>query len=142
MTTEAGYELKDVYSRLCINCDQPIGKLEWKEVRTLARFGQMFFEHAKCPVEDIARARNFAIEHIRHDVERGVSEHSLQLSWHGSTSDERWVQIGLHEGWKPGGKFWPPSKIVVSKMDREECLFVFSLHELYQEIKGGQLSLL
>lgn len=29
-----------------------------------------------------------------------------------------------------------PSKIVVSKLWGNDCLFVFSLHELYQELKG------
>lgn len=45
----AGYNPAEVPSKLCLMCKQPIGHLEWREVKTLARFGQMLFEHVTCP---------------------------------------------------------------------------------------------
>ena len=33
---------------LCLSCNKPIGNYEWSEVSTLARFGQMLFEHKNC----------------------------------------------------------------------------------------------
>lgn len=45
----AGYDPALVPSKLCLMCQQPIGALEWREVTTLARFGQMLFEHVQCP---------------------------------------------------------------------------------------------
>ena len=44
-----GYDPADVPAKLCLLCEQPIGDLEWREVKTLARFGQMMFEHVVCP---------------------------------------------------------------------------------------------
>jgi len=47
--SEAGYKLADVPAVKCFNCDKPIGELEYREVKMLARFGQMLFEHVECP---------------------------------------------------------------------------------------------
>jgi len=46
---DKGYDIAAVPEKLCILCKLPIGTLEWREVRTLARFGQMLFEHVECP---------------------------------------------------------------------------------------------
>jgi hypothetical protein len=42
------YDVEKVPEKLCLNCDQPIGDHKWREVTTLARFGQMMFEHEDC----------------------------------------------------------------------------------------------
>lgn len=39
---------EEIKKKLCMNCKKSIGDYEWKEVSTLARFGQMLFEHADC----------------------------------------------------------------------------------------------
>lgn len=49
MMAAAGYNLEDVAAVKCLMCKQPIGDLEYREVKTLARFGQMLFEHVECP---------------------------------------------------------------------------------------------
>lgn len=46
----SGYELSAVASVRCLLCGELIGEVEYKEIRTLARFGQMLFEHVECPV--------------------------------------------------------------------------------------------
>lgn len=51
---DSGYDPAEVPAKLCLLCKLPIGTLEWREVRTLARFGQMLFEHVKCPPSGIA----------------------------------------------------------------------------------------
>lgn len=48
-TAPAGYKLADVPAVKCLMCSQPIGDLPYREVLTLARFGQMLFEHVECP---------------------------------------------------------------------------------------------
>jgi hypothetical protein len=45
----AGYYLDEVTSVCCLMCKQPIGAGPYREVRILARFGQMLFEHVSCP---------------------------------------------------------------------------------------------
>lgn len=47
--TAAGYDTDDVPVIHCLNCHRPIGDAKWREVDTLARFGQMLFEHVVCP---------------------------------------------------------------------------------------------
>ena len=44
----AGYYFADVPAVHCLMCDKPIGKRPYREVRILARFGQMLFEHKHC----------------------------------------------------------------------------------------------
>ena len=46
---DKGYDPADVPSRLCLMCKLPIGTRAWRVVTTLARFGQMLFEHEVCP---------------------------------------------------------------------------------------------
>ena len=46
---QKGYNPEDVPGRKCLMCDELIGEREWREVTTLARFGQMLFEHVICP---------------------------------------------------------------------------------------------
>lgn len=58
MIAEAGYDTAKVSSVRCISCHQPIGNLEYKEITTLARFGQMLFEHVTCPVDGEAYDEN------------------------------------------------------------------------------------
>lgn len=48
-TAPAGYFLDAVPFMECLNCGHPIGDGPYREVRILARFGQMMFEHEKCP---------------------------------------------------------------------------------------------
>lgn len=49
---DKGYDPADVPSRLCLLCKLPIGTRAWREVTTLARFGQMLFEHEVCPTPE------------------------------------------------------------------------------------------
>lgn len=87
-------------------------------------------------------ARQYALEHIRQDVERGISEAEISLSRHGHACDRYWADVGLCQTYKPGGRNWPPTKVVISQINGKECLYVFSLHELYEEVRRGQLALL
>lgn len=50
MIAAAGYDTDRVAAVRCINCHEPIGDSEYNEVTTLARFGQMLFEHTTCPI--------------------------------------------------------------------------------------------
>lgn len=50
----AGYKLSDVKTRQCLMCRELIGNLPYREVRILARFGQMLFEHERCPVVQLS----------------------------------------------------------------------------------------
>jgi hypothetical protein len=92
-------------------------------------------------VELAAKAKAAALKHIRNDVERGISEREIRLSHHGHSCDEYWADVGLDQRYKPGGKKYPTTKVVVSKLNGRECLFVFSLHELYVELSHPQLQL-
>lgn len=40
---------EQIKAKLCMKCEHPIGDHAWREVTTLARFGQMLFEHLQCP---------------------------------------------------------------------------------------------
>lgn len=46
---DKGYDPALAPGKLCLVCKLPIGTLAWREVTTLARFGQMLFEHEECP---------------------------------------------------------------------------------------------
>lgn len=107
-------------------------------------------------------ARKLALMWIAEDADRGISEHSIRLSYHGSsTPDPRkfkfpetkytpykgyMISIG---GWynldTPTGmqrKKVPNTKVLVNEVCNIECVLIFSLHELYEECKKGQLTLL
>jgi hypothetical protein len=43
-----GYDFDEVPVKECIRCNKPIGKNCYIEVKTLARFGTMLFEHKNC----------------------------------------------------------------------------------------------
>lgn len=43
------YKDTEVKNKKCILCDEPIGDLPWREVKTLKRFGQVLLEHVECP---------------------------------------------------------------------------------------------
>ena len=49
---DKGYDPADVPSKLCLLCKLPIGTRAWREIKTLARFGQMLFEHEVCPTPE------------------------------------------------------------------------------------------
>lgn len=46
-----GYDPAAVPSKRCLMCKLRIGDQPWREVTTLARFGQMLFEHEDCPLK-------------------------------------------------------------------------------------------
>lgn len=95
-------------------------------------------------------AHKLALQHVAVDADRGISEHAIQLSRHGHSCPSSMggefgsytVDVGLCQTYKVGGKNWPPTKVVVSQLHGLQCLFVFSLHELYLECQRGQLALL
>lgn len=43
-----GYDPQQVAQVLCMRCETPIGQDSYREQRTLARYGQMLFWHARC----------------------------------------------------------------------------------------------
>lgn len=43
-----GYDLNKVPAVHCFRCGKPIGDEPYREVTTLARFGQMSFSHKRC----------------------------------------------------------------------------------------------
>ena len=43
------YKDTEVKNKKCILCDEPIGDLPCREVKTLKRFGQVLLEHVECP---------------------------------------------------------------------------------------------
>lgn len=44
-----GYECARVPGVECLACGRKIGRRRFRHVTMLARFGQMLFEHVKCP---------------------------------------------------------------------------------------------
>jgi hypothetical protein len=42
-----GYDPEKVPEVLCLMCKEKVGLAPYREVRTLARFGQMMFRHAR-----------------------------------------------------------------------------------------------
>jgi len=46
-----GFDEAKVAKTLCLHCEKPIGDRSYFLVTFLARFGQMFFEHADCHFE-------------------------------------------------------------------------------------------
>lgn len=48
-----GYDKALVPEKLCLMCKLPIGSRAWSEVPTLARFGQMLFQHKVCPEDTV-----------------------------------------------------------------------------------------
>ena len=43
------YKETEVSKKLCMMCDEPIGDMPWREVKTLKRFGQVLLQHGECP---------------------------------------------------------------------------------------------
>ncbi len=107
-------------------------------------------------------ARKLALQFVAEDAERGRSEHAIQLSWHGHSSpdpkkwafpDSIWTQFGSYNvsigGWydldiKTGLKRKKVNndKVLVTQVCGVDGVWIFSLHQLYQEAKRGQLSLI
>jgi len=106
-------------------------------------------------------ARQLALKHIRSAVEAGLSEEHIRSTHHGSSRGEKFlennptaradgfgaydVSIGGYYDYGADGrgrKFAPPQKIVVRRVCGMTVNMVFSLHELYEEIKKGQMALL
>lgn len=107
-------------------------------------------------------ARQLALMWIAQDADRGISEHSIRLSCRGSsTPDSRkfpfpeskytpykgysisiggWYDLDTATGLMR--KKVPNTKILVERVCDVEGVWIFSLHELYEECKKGQLSLL
>ena len=112
----------------------------------------------KTEVEIDTLARKLAIHHIQSDVDRGISEREIAMSWHGSgRGHEHWhdaedgfggydVTIGgYYDKDTSTGlmrKRVGNDKILVSEVYGVKGVWIFSLHEIYQEAKGGQLTLL
>ena len=48
LRARAGYYLDEVPAVHCLMCGRPIGIRPYREVRILARFGQMLFAHQQC----------------------------------------------------------------------------------------------
>ena len=57
-----GYDLDAVSKVLCFYCSQPIGNEEYREITTLARFGQMMFIHKRCDPESEVTSHAAALE--------------------------------------------------------------------------------
>ena len=103
-------------------------------------------------------ARKLAIKHISGAVEAGNSEHYIAGTWHGGgRSHKHWadaedgfggyeVSVGgyydLDETTGLKRKKVSNDKILVQEVCGVEGIWIFSLHEIYQECKQGQVSLL
>ena len=108
-------------------------------------------------------ARKLALQFVAQDADRGISEHAIRLSWHGHSSPDsrkfpdrvvtKWTQFGGYDvsigGWYDydtgtglARKKVPNTKVLVERVCNVEGVWIFSLHELYQECQKGQLMLL
>lgn len=90
------------------------------------------------------RAKNIAINFIKYYVLRGDSMESLMACSGGQFCSEYNVEIG--------GYIWDKAiknliykgkrdEIIVSQIDGKDCLFIFKLKKLYDEIRSKQISL-
>lgn len=101
---------------------------------------------------DIAlMARKLALKHVAGDADRGISEATIQSSHHGSSCGELFVkntggdEFGSYDvsiGGYVNGRNVPPTKVVVHRVCGITVDKIYSLHELYQECRKGQLSLI
>jgi len=87
-------------------------------------------------------AKEAAIDLIKYYVLRGDSYDSLRLSHMGSSGDGYSACIGGYV-WK-GDKMVYKGKneeVIVTKLNKKECCFVFKLKKLYDEILSRQINL-
>lgn len=111
------------------------------------------------PPEDVnIMARKLALHWIAEDADRGISYESIVKSHHGGgRSHEHWhddpdgfggfdICIGGYYDLdtKTGlmRKKVPSTKVLVAEVYGVEGVWIFSIRELYQECKKGQLALL
>ena len=85
-------------------------------------------------------ARDCAKDLIRHYVERGDAAQDLVAGGLGCACGEYWANIGGYARITTDDE---PVKlkrhqIAVTQINREECLHIFDLYELYDEIKHGE----
>lgn len=95
-------------------------------------------------------ARKLAIKHIARDVRRGLTESYIAQTWAASGCGQSFVdntggdEFGAHDvsigGWLKDRRI-NNDKILVKRVCGVEVNKVFSLHELYEECRKGQLSL-
>ena len=104
------------------------------------------------------RARQLAIHFIKRDVDNGCSEIHISQSCHaGGRSHKFWhdasdgfggyqASIGgyydIDTATGLARKSVPSTKVLIQEVDGIKGVWIFSLHEIYQECKKGQLSLL
>lgn len=89
-------------------------------------------------------AKTVAIDFIKPYVIRGDSLESLMSGQGGEYCKTYEVQIGGYIWNKAITKMVYKAKrdeVVVSELDGKECLYVFKIHKLYDEIRSGQVSL-
>ena len=103
-------------------------------------------------------AKNLAKYHIRSDVDSGISEHRISLSWSGSgRSHKHWkdakdgfggyqVSIGGYYDKDPATGLFRKrvnnDKILVTEVYGIEGVWIFSLHEIFKECQNNQVSLI
>ncbi len=74
---------------------------------------------------------------IEHYVRRGDSFASLKSGQMGSSSDTYCAAIGGYADGKRIGN----DKIIVSRIGKKECLYIFKLQDIMDSILSGQQSL-
>lgn len=98
-------------------------------------------------------ARKLAMRYVQRDVDRGISEDYIRSSSGGSGWGQKFLDnnpgsdleefgaahVGV--GGYVNGRYHA-DKIIVSRLKGVDVTKAFSLHEIYQECRKGQLSLL
>jgi hypothetical protein len=90
-------------------------------------------------------AKDIAINFIRPYVLRGDSLESLIAGSGGQYSKDYHVEIGGYVWDKTIKNLLYKAKrdeVVVSQINGEDCLFIYKIYKLYDEIRSGQLKLL
>jgi len=77
--------------------------------------------------------RDYARDLIEVYVLRGESLEQLRRGQMGYANSEYWASIGGYMN----GKKYTTDKIIVSKINGEDCEYVFDLKDIYNEIKSG-----
>lgn len=103
-------------------------------------------------MDDIdGKAKELAMHHIQHDVDNGISERYIQQSRHSSGRGHRhWKDAAdgfggyydIDESTGLARRKVRSDKILVTEVCGIEGVWIFSLHDVYQECMKGQLTLL